>query len=158
MLALCTSAALLLSYVEMLIPPIFTGIPGIKMGLPNIAILLVLYRAGAREAAAVSFIRIVITSILFGNITMFWYSLAGATLSLAVMILLKRIDILSSVGVSVAGALAHNVGQIIVAMILMQTSQLGYYLIVLSVTGAISGIFVGLLGGYVIKRISKIEI
>lgn len=158
MLALCTSAALLLSYVEMLIPPIFTGIPGIKMGLPNIAILLVLYRAGAKEAAAVSFIRIVITSILFGNITMFWYSLAGATLSLAVMILLKRIDILSSVGVSVAGALAHNVGQIIVAMILMQTSQLGYYLIVLSVTGAISGIFVGLLGGYVIKRISKIEI
>ncbi|MBQ9979130.1 MAG: Gx transporter family protein [Clostridia bacterium] len=158
MLALCTSAALLLSYVEMLIPPIFTGIPGIKMGLPNIAILLVLYRAGAKEAAAVSFIRIVITSILFGNITMFWYSLAGATLSLAVMILLKRIDILSSVGVSVAGALAHNVGQIIVAMILMQTSQLGYYLIVLSITGAISGIFVGLLGGYVIKRISKIEI
>lgn len=158
MLALCTSAALLLSYVEMLIPPIFTGIPGIKMGLPNIAILLVLYRAGAKEAAAVSFIRIVITSILFGNITMFWYSLAGATLSLAVMILLKRIDILSSVGVSVAGALAHNVGQTIVAMILMQTSQLGYYLIVLSITGAISGIFVGLLGGYVIKRISKIEI
>lgn len=158
MLALCTSAALLLSYVEMLIPPIFTGIPGIKMGLPNIAILLVLYRAGAKEAAAVSFIRIVIISILFGNITMFWYSLAGATLSLAVMILLKRIDILSSVGVSVAGALAHNVGQIIVAMILMQTSQLGYYLIVLSITGAISGIFVGLLGGYVIKRISKIEI
>lgn len=158
MLALCTSAALLLSYVEMLIPPIFTGIPGIKMGLPNIAILLVLYRAGAKEAAAVSFIRIVITSILFGNITMFWYSLAGAALSLAVMILLKRIDILSSVGVSVAGALAHNVGQIIVAMILMQTSQLGYYLIVLSITGAISGIFVGLLGGYVIKRISKIEI
>ena len=158
MLALCTSAALLLSYVEMLIPPIFTGIPGIKMGLPNIAILLVLYKAGAKEAAAVSFIRIVITSILFGNITMFWYSLAGATLSLAVMILLKRIDILSSVGVSVAGALAHNVGQIIVAMILMQTSQLGYYLIVLSITGAISGIFVGLLGGYVIKRISKIEI
>ena len=158
MLALCTSAALLLSYVEMLIPPIFTGIPGIKMGLPNIAILLVLYRAGAKEAAAVSFIRIVIISILFGNITMFWYSLAGATLSLAVMILLKRIDILSSVGVSVAGALAHNIGQILVAMLLMQTTQIGYYMIVLSITGAVSGIFVGLLGGFVIKRISKFEI
>ena len=149
---------MVLSYLELLLPPIYSAVPGIKMGLPNIAILLVLYRAGAKEAAAVSFIRIVITSILFGNITMFWYSLAGATLSLAVMILLKRIDILSSVGVSVAGALAHNVGQTIVAMILMQTSQLGYYLIVLSITGAISGIFVGLLGGYVIKRISKIEI
>ena len=158
MLALCTSLALLLSYVEMLVPPIFTGVPGIKMGLPNIAIVFILYRIGAKEAAAVSFIRIAITSMLFGSPLMFVYSFAGAALSLAVMILLKKLDILSSVGVSVAGALAHNVGQIIVAMILMHTSQIGYYLIVLSITGAISGIFVGLLGGFVIKRISKFEI
>lgn len=157
-LALCTSVALLLSYVEMLVPPIFTGIPGIKMGLPNIAIMLLLYRVGAKEAIAVSFVRIVITSILFGNITMFWYSLAGATCSLAVMILLKKLDFLSTVGVSVAGALMHNVGQIIVAMLLMHTSAIGYYLIVLSITGTISGIFVGLCGALVIKRLSKIEI
>lgn len=157
-LALCTSVALLLSYVEMLVPPIFTGIPGIKMGLPNIAIMLLLYRVGAKEAIAVSFIRIVMTSILFGNITMFWYSLAGAVCSLAVMILLKKLDFLSTVGVSVAGALMHNVGQIIVAMLLMHTSAIGYYLIVLSITGTISGIFVGLCGALVIKRLSKIEI
>lgn len=157
-LALCTSVALLLSYVEMLVPPIFTGIPGIKMGLPNIAIMLLLYRVGAKEAIAVSFIRIVITSILFGSITMFWYSLAGAVCSLAVMILLKKLDFLSTVGVSVAGALMHNVGQIIVAMLLMHTSAIGYYLIVLSITGTISGIFVGLCGALVIKRLSKIEI
>lgn len=158
LLALFTSVALLLSYVEMLIGPLFTGVPGIKMGLPNIAIMLVLYRIGTKEAIAVSFIRIVISSILFGNITMFWYSVAGAALSLAVMILLKKLDILSSVGVSVAGALAHNIGQILVAMLLMQTTQIGYYMIVLSITGAVSGIFVGLLGGFVIKRISKFEI
>ena len=158
LLALFTSVALLLSYVEMLIGPLFTGVPGIKMGLPNIAIMLVLYRIGTKEAIAVSFIRIVISSILFGNITMFWYSVAGAALSLAVMILLKKPDILSSVGVSVAGALAHNIGQILVAMLLMQTTQIGYYMIVLSITGAVSGIFVGLLGGFVIKRISKFEI
>ena len=157
-LALCTSVALLLSYVEMLVPPIFTGIPGIKMGLPNIAIMLLLYRVGAKEAIAVSFIRIVITSILFGNITMFWYSLAGAVLSLAIMIVLKKLDFLSTVGVSVAGALMHNVGQILVAMLLMQTSAIGYYLIVLSITGTISGIFIGLCGALVIKRLSKIEI
>ena len=157
-LALCTSVALLLSYVEMLVPPIFTGIPGIKMGLPNIAIMLVLYRIGAKEAITVSFVRIVITSILFGNITMFWYSLAGAVLSLAIMIVLKKLDFLSTVGVSVAGALMHNVGQILVAMLLMQTSAIGYYLIVLSITGTISGIFVGLCGALVIKRLSKIEI
>lgn len=158
LLALFTSVALLLSYVEMLIGPLFTGVPGIKMGLPNIAIMLVLYRIGTKEAIAVSFIRIVISSILFGNITMFWYSVAGAALSLAVMILLKRIDSFSSLGVSVAGALAHNIGQILVAMLLMQTTQIGYYMIVLSITGAVSGIFVGLLGGFVIKRISKFEI
>lgn len=158
LLALFTSVALLLSYVEMLIGPLFTGVPGIKMGLPNIAIMLVLYRIGTKEAIAVSFIRIVISSILFGNITMFWYSVAGAALSLAVMILLKRIDSFSSLGVSVAGALAHNIGQILVAMLLMQTTQIGYYMIVLSITGTVSGIFVGLLGGFVIKRISKFEI
>ena len=158
LLALFTSVALLLSYVEMLIGPLFTGVPGIKMGLPNIAIILVLYRTGTKEAIAVSFIRIVISSILFGNITMFWYSVAGAALSLAVMILLKRIDSFSSLGVSVAGALAHNIGQILVAMLLMQTTQIGYYMIVLSITGTVSGIFVGLLGGFVIKRISKFEI
>lgn len=158
LLALFTSVALLLSYVEMLIGPLFTGVPGIKMGLPNIAIMLVLYRIGTKEAIAVSFIRIVISSILFGNITMFWYSVAGAALSLAVMILLKRIDSFSSLGVSVAGALAHNIGQILVAMLLIQTTQIGYYMIVLSITGTVSGIFVGLLGGFVIKRISKFEI
>ena len=158
LLALFTSVALLLSYVEMLIGPLFTGVPGIKMGLPNIAIMLVLYRIGTKEAIAVSFIRIVISSILFGNITMFWYSVACAALSLAVMILLKRIDSFSSLGVSVAGALAHNIGQILVAMLLMQTTQIGYYMIVLSITGTVSGIFVGLLGGFVIKRISKFEI
>ncbi len=158
LLALFTSVALLLSYVEMLIGPLFTGVPGIKMGLPNIAIMLVLYRIGTKEAIAVSFIRIAISSILFGNITMFWYSVAGAALSLAVMILLKRIDSFSSLGVSVAGALAHNIGQILVAMLLMQTTQIGYYMIVLSITGTVSGIFVGLLGGFVIKRISKFEI
>ena len=158
LLALFTSVALLLSYVEMLIGPLFTGGPGIKMGLPNIAIMLVLYRIGTKEAIAVSFIRIVISSILFGNITMFWYSVAGAALSLAVMILLKRIDSFSSLGVSVAGALAHNIGQILVAMLLMQTTQIGYYMIVLSITGTVSGIFVGLLGGFVIKRISKFEL
>ncbi len=158
MLALCTSVALLLSYVEMLIPPIFTGIPGIKMGLPNVAIIFVLYRLGAKEAAIVSFVRLVITSILFGNITMFWYSLAGAVLSLAVMILLKKLDILSTVGVSVAGALMHNVGQILVAMWLMHTSQIGYYMIVLSITGTIAGILIGLTGGYVIKRFERVEI
>lgn len=157
-LALCTSVALILSYVEFLLPAIFVSVPGIKMGLPNIAILLVLYRIGEKEAAAVSFVRLVISTMLFGNFTSFIYSFAGATLSLALMILLKKLDALSVVGVSVAGALMHNIGQVLVAMALMHTSEIGYYMIILAVTGVISGIFVGLCGAFVFKKLSRIEI
>ena len=156
-LALFASLALLLSYVEMLLPPIFTGVPGIKMGLPNIVIILILYRFGIKEAAIVSLVRLLIVSILFGNITMLWYSLAGAVLSLAVMGMLKKLDILSTVGVSVAGAIMHNVGQMIVAMLLMQTSEIGYYMIVLSITGTVAGIFIGLCGALLHKRLAKIK-
>ena len=156
-LALCTSVALILSYVEFLLPAIFVSVPGIKMGLPNIAILLVLYRIGEKEAAAVSFVRLVISTMLFGNFTSFVYSLAGAVLSLGVMILLKKSDMLSTLGVSVAGALMHNVGQVLVAMALMHTSEIGYYMIVLAITGIISGIFVGICGAYVFKKVSKID-
>ena len=157
-LALCASVALILSYVEFLLPAIFVSVPGIKMGLPNIAILLVLYRIGEKEAAAVSFVRLVISTMLFGNFTSFVYSLAGAVLSLGVMILLKKSDMLSTLGVSVAGALMHNVGQVLVAMALMHTSEIGYYMIVLAITGIISGIFVGICGAYVLKKLSKIDI
>ena len=156
-LALFASLALLLSYVEMLLPPIFTSVPGIKMGLPNVVIVLILYRLGFKEAALVSFIRLIISTMLFGNITMFWYSAAGAVLSLAVMGILKKLDILSTVGVSVAGAIMHNIGQIIVAMLLMRTSEIGYYLIVLAITGTISGVFIGLCGAFMIKRFSSIK-
>lgn len=156
--ALCTSLALLLSYVEMLIPVLIQGVPGIKMGLPNIAIIFALYCLGAKKAVLISLIRVAIMSMLFGNITYFLYSIAGAVLSLGTMIILKKLDFMSSVGVSVAGALAHNVGQILVAMMLMQTSQIMWYLIVLSITGVVSGIFVGLCGALVVKRLYKIRI
>lgn len=156
-LALFASLALLLSYVEMLLPPIITSVPGIKMGLPNIVLILILYRFGIKEAAIVSFIRLLIVTILFGNISMLLYSLAGAVLSLAVMGILKKLDFLSTVGVSVAGAIMHNVGQIIVAMLLMQTSEIGYYMIVLSITGTVAGIFIGLCGALLYKRFEKMK-
>ena len=153
-LGLCTAVALILAYVEVLLPPLFTAVPGIKLGLPNIAVIFVLYRYGARRAAAVSFIRIAVVSMLFGNPMTFAYSVAGAFLSLLVMALLRRADFLSTVGVSVAGAVFHNVGQILTAMILLGTAELGYYLIVLSITGTVSGIFIGLCGALAVKRIS----
>ena len=152
-LGLCTSVALVLAYIESLLPPLFAAVPGIKLGLPNIAIIFLLYRFGVKEAAAVSFVRIVAVSLLFGNPMTFAYSMAGGFLSLSAMAILRKLDFLSVVGVSVAGGVLHNVGQILMAMLLLDTAELGYYLIVLTVTGTVSGIFVGLCGAFGVKRI-----
>ena len=158
LLGLCASVALLLSYVEALFPPLFAAVPGIKMGLPNIAIIFVLYRYGLRDAALVSLVRLVVVAMLFGSAMTFLYSLAGAVLSLAVMTLLKRRNFLSTVGVSVAGGVFHNAGQILVAMVLLRTAEIGYYMIVLAITGTLSGILVGLCGAFLLKRFSRINI
>ena len=137
----------------MLIPPLYAAIPGIKLGLPNIAIIFVLYRFGFREAAAVSLLRLIIVAMLFGNTMTFIYSFSGALLSLLLMALLKKLDFLSSIGVSVAGGVSHNLGQILVAMLLLETAEIGYYMIILAITGTISGIFIGLCGNFIIKRL-----
>ena len=152
-LGLCTALALILAYVEVLLPPLFSAIPGIKLGLPNIAIIFVLYKFGIVDAATVSFIRVASVSMLFGNPMTFAYSFAGAVLSIAVMAILKKTNLLSTVGVSVAGGVFHNVGQILMAMLLLGTAELGYYLIVLAITGTISGIFIGMCGGFAVKRV-----
>lgn len=154
-LGLCTALALVLAYVEVLIPPIITAIPGIKIGLPNIVIIFLLYRQGIKEAALVSFVRVVAVALLFGNMMGFAYSIAGAVLSLLGMLLLKKLDFMSVVGVSVAGGVLHNVGQIAMAMILLGTAELGYYLIVLAVTGTVSGVLIGICGALMIKRIPE---
>ncbi|MBQ9132048.1 MAG: Gx transporter family protein [Clostridia bacterium] len=155
---LAASLALLLSYVEFLLPPIFVAIPGIKLGLPNVVIVYVLYCLDVRYAAFVSFTRILISSMLFGNAMTLAYSIAGALLSLLLMWGLKKSDTLSTVGVSVAGGVAHNLGQILVAMVLLDTPQIAFYMIVLAVTGTVSGIFIGLCGALMLKRVPKNKI
>lgn len=152
---LTVSLALLLSYVEFLLPPIFVAVPGIKLGLPNVIILYVLYCLGVKHAIAVSFIRLCISSLLFGNSMTFVYSAAGAFLSLLIMALLKRTNLLSEIGVSVAGGVSHNIGQILVAMLLLDTPQIAFYSIALTVTGTMAGIFIGLCGAVLIKRIPR---
>jgi len=152
-LGVCTALALVLAYLEALIPPLFPGLPGIKMGLPNIIIIFLLYRRGAGSAIAVSLLRMVLVALLFGNGMMLAYSLAGGALSMLVMLLLRKANLFSAVGVSVAGGVMHNAGQILMAMLLLDTTELGYYLVVLTVTGTIAGIFVGLCGSALIKKI-----
>ena len=154
-LGLCTALALVLAYVEIQIQPLFPAIPGIKMGLPNIIIVFLLYRRGITSAIGVSLVRIILVSMLFGNGMTLAYSLAGGILSLTVMILLRKLNFMSEVGVSVAGSVMHNAGQILMAMLLLETSELGYYMVVLTVTGIIAGILVGLCGATLIKKIPQ---
>ena len=150
-LGLCTALALILAYVEILLQPLFPAIPGIKMGLPNIIIIFLLYKRGAVPAMWVSLLRMILVSILFGNVMALLYSLAGGALSLLVMTVLKRLGFMSEIGVSVAGGVCHNIGQILMAMLLLETAELGYYLVVLAVTGTVAGILVGICGSLLIK-------
>lgn len=155
LLGLLASIALLLSYVEFLLPPLFVAVPGIKIGLPNVAIIFTLYCLGFRRAVVVSFVRLLISALLFGNVMTLAYSVAGAVLSLLVMGLLRKKELLSPVGVSIAGGICHNIGQILVAVVLLDTPQIAYYLLILTVTGTVSGVLVGLCGSFLIKRFPK---
>lgn len=153
LLAMLTAVAMILSYVESLLPSV--GIPGVKMGLANIAVIFALFRFGWKEAAALSLVRVVLVSLLFGSVGAMLYSLAGAVLSLAVMALLRRIDRFSTVGISVAGGVAHNAGQILMAMLILQTKQLLGYLPVLAVSGIAGGVLTGLAAALLIRRITE---
>jgi len=158
LLSLLTTCALVLSYVEAILPPISAAVPGIKVGLCNIIILFVLYRISFRTAAAVSVVRLLIVMLLFSNPTTFIYSLSGAILSLAVMAVLKKVNLFSILGVSIAGAVCHNLGQIIVAAFMLNTLEIGYYMIILAITGSVAGVFVGLAGAGLLKATQKMKL
>lgn len=157
LLGVLTSLALVLSYLESLLPPISTAAPGIKMGLPNIIIIFILYKFGLKEASIISLLRVFIVSIImFGNVLTLTYSVAGAVLSLGLMALFKKIDCFSAVGVSIIGGISHNFGQILVAIFLFDTVQIGYYMVILAITGTISGIVIGIIGSTLVKKLEKI--
>ena len=155
LLALLTATAMILSYLESLLPSI--AVPGVKMGLANIAVIFALYRLGFREALAVSLVRVAMVSTLFGSLGALLYSLAGACLSLIVMAVLKKLDLFSETGVSVAGGVGHNLGQVLMAMLLLDTARLIWYLPVLIVTGIAGGILTGLTAAMLIRRIPPFE-
>lgn len=156
-LGLTIALAMIMSYIEALVPLSF-AVPGIKMGLANIVIIFVLYKIGTKEAIIVSLIRVILVSLLFSNAMAMAYSIAGAVLSLSVMWLLKKTDKFSVIGVSVAGGVMHNVGQIIMAVILLGTEQIALYLPVLIITGTATGIVIGIVAGLVINRFKNIRI
>lgn len=152
-----TALALIFSYVELLIPINF-GIPGAKLGLANLMTVLVLYKMGIKEALALSVTRIILSGFMFGNLFGILYSLSGGLLSFLVMVLLKKSDRFSVAGVSIGGGTAHNIGQLLVSMVVVQTYQVGYYLPVLLVAGEVTGLLIGLVAKEVLKRIQGISL
>ena len=150
--ALLTALAMALSWLESLVP-LSMAAPGMKLGLTNIVVVFALYRMSLRDAAALSLVRVLLVSMTFGNAYSFAYSLAGAVLSLAVMAVLKRTGKFSILGVSIAGGVGHNLGQIAVAMAVLGTARLAWYLPALLVSGTLAGAAVGAAGGLVAARV-----
>ena len=155
-MALTIAVAMILSFVESQIPA-FVAIPGVKMGLANIAVVFALYKLGWKEAAVISLIRVFLVSLLFGTGATLFYSVAGAVLSLLGMIALKATGLFSSVAVSVTGGVLHNVGQIGMACFLLGTDVLRYYLPFLMLSGILAGVVIGVLAAILVKRI-KLEV
>ena len=151
-LGVFTALGLVLGWLESLLP-VVPFAPGIKIGLANIVGLLILYRFGWKEAVCVNMLRIGLSSILFGNISIFLYSLAGMGLSLLGMILLKKTDEFSVVGVSVAGGVLHNIGQLVAAAVLMNNGVILYYLPILVIAGVIAGVLTGVAGAFLHKHL-----
>ena len=153
---LLIALALVLSYLESLVPLSF-AVPGIKLGLPNLVIVFALYRLRPATAAAISLLRVALVALLFGSALSLAYSAAGAVLSFAVMLLLKRSGRFGCTGVSVAGAVAHNLAQIAAAALLLETPSLAWYFPVLCVSGTAAGVCIGLLAALLVKRIPAKE-
>lgn len=151
-LGVMTALALILSYVESLVP---LPVVGVKLGLANLVTLFLLYRGRAYEVILVTAVRIALTSLLFGSLLSLFYSFMGATASLAVTLLLKRTKIFSSIGVSVGGAVFHNLGQLAAAVIILGESTV-FYLPLLLVSGVVMGTVIGLLAALLIQKVPSI--
>lgn len=156
LLAVSVASAMILSYVEMLLPSLSHIAPGIKMGLPNIIIISVLYLYGVKEGAAVSLIRVLLTSLLFTSPLTGAYGAAGAALSIAVMALLKKAGIFSMIFVSIAGAISHNIAQIALCVAITATPAIVSYLPLLMIGGTVSGLAIGIVAFLLFKRLKNL--
>lgn len=150
-----TALALVLSWLESLVPAFF-AVPGMKLGLTNLVVLTALYLMNPVSALAINIVRIFLVGLLFGNGVSLAYSLAGGMLSWAVMALLQRTGVFGTPVVSIAGGVAHNVGQIFAAMVILQTTAVGWYLLVLWFSGLAAGAVIGILGAELCRRLAPL--
>jgi heptaprenyl diphosphate synthase len=151
-----TTLALIFSYVETLIPIQF-GIPGVKLGLANLIIVIALYRMKLSEAYLLSIVRVLLAGFIFGNYFSIIYSLAGGLLSLTVMALLRKKGGFSVIGVSIAGGVFHNIGQLIIASVIVETFSVMYYVPVLLIAGLVTGLLIGIASDGMLKRLANLE-
>ncbi len=154
-MGLYCAAAVILGYVELLLP-VFAAVPGMKLGLPNLAVVAALYMYSWKEALFISVIRICIIGLLFGNLFSVCFSLSGGLLSIFFMVLIKKTKLLDITGVSMVGGIAHNLGQIIAAVVLVENVRVAYYFIPLAITGLVTGVIIGILSGIMVKRLKDI--
>lgn len=150
-----TALALIFSYVETLIP-FQIGIPGVKLGLANLIIVIALYKMNLKETYLLSVTRIILSGFIFGNLFSIIYSLSGGLLSLSVMAFLKKQGGFSVMGISIVGGVMHNVGQLLVAMVIVETFSIIYYIPVLLIAGVITGLVIGVAANEMLKRLVNI--
>ena len=156
-LGVFTALALIFSYIETLIP-FHIGIPGVKLGLANLIVVVALYKLGAGDAAVLSVVRIVLSGFLFANLFSIIYSLAGGLLSLIVMAFLKKRGTFSVMGVSMAGGIFHNIGQMLIAMVIVETFSVAYYVPVLLAAGVVTGLAIGIAAQEMLRHLAKLSL
>jgi len=154
-LGMLLALALVLSYLETLIP-IMVAVPGVKIGLANIITIFLLYRMNSRSTFLFMSVRVVLSGLLFSGVSGILFSFSGGVFCILIMSLLKRFSVFSILGVSMAGAIFHNIGQIIIAVFVMENIHIAYYLPVLCVFGTLSGLLTGYLSYNIMKRYNKL--
>ena len=152
---LLIALAFVLSYVETLFP-VYLGAPGVKLGLANLVTVIALYGLGVKEAFAINVVRVLLSGFTFGNMSSILFGMAGAVLSLFLMAVCKKLRLFDMIGISIIGGVAHNIGQFLVAAFVTKTFGVSSYLPVLLIAGTVAGALIGLLGGIILKRISRI--
>lgn len=154
LLGMLTSLALIASYIETLIPvPI--PVPGVKLGLANLIILIVLKLYGAKEGLLLNILRILLAGFLFGSFSTILYSLAGGLLSFAVMGVLLKTKLFSLMGVSIAGGVCHNLGQLLLAIVVLNSAALLSYMPVLLISGLLTGLLIGIGAEQILRHLPK---
>lgn len=152
--AILCALALIFSYIEAIFP-FNPGIPGVKLGLANLVVIIALYRMDARYAFVINLLRVLMAGLLFTGIFGMLYSLAGSLVSFLIMYLCKKTNLFSIIGVSMAGGVAHNFGQLCIAVFIVSSGTLFYYLPVLILSGMAAGILIGIAAYILIRRIPK---